>query len=275
MTVYHGSPSDRFFRPVELGSTPRNYRKLQARRLLIGGANLLFAALLILAGFWLWRKTQEDVRFAVQQIEISGLVHAPPAEIEALTEGYGGANLFRLDLDQLRADLRRHPWVESVTVEKKLPDTLEIVVVERTPAALVLVEEGLRYVDRHGVSFAGLSPRVGNPDLPLISETRASEVAAAVEFLGALKQSAPELYSRVSQISATPSSGFAVWDRELATVVRMGEDGAEKWTALHQIARADGWRRGTLEYADLRFRGRIVVKPREQSVIATRSGASQ
>ncbi|HEY0592869.1 MAG TPA: FtsQ-type POTRA domain-containing protein [Thermoanaerobaculia bacterium] len=268
MTVYHGS-SDRFFRPAELGTTPRNLRRLQARRLLVGLANLLLVVTLLLGGAWLWRKTQEDTRFAITTVEITGIVHAPRTAIEAIADGYEGANLFRLDLEGVRARLRRQPWIESVAVEKKLPDTLQIAITERKPAALVAAKDGLRYVDRSGVVFARLSPEVGDPDLPLIGETAPADIRAAVAFLETLRRERPDLYARVSQISASRSGGFAVWDRDLDSTVYVGPEGATKWTAVYQIAAAEGWGPGDLEYADVRFRERIVIKPKE----AARSGA--
>lgn len=270
MTVYHGS-SDRFFRPAELGTTPRNLRRLQAKRLLAGLANLLLVVALLAGAGWLWRKTQEDTRFAITNVEITGIVHAPRAAIEATARSYQGANLFRLELDGVRARLRREPWIESVAVEKKLPDTLQIAITERKPAALVAAKDGLRYVDRNGVVFARLSPAVGDPDLPLIGETAHADIRAAVAFLEELRLRRPDLYARVSQISASRSGGFAVWDRDLDSTVYVGPDGAAKWTAVYQIAAAEGWGAGDLEYADVRFRERIVIKPKE----ATRSGASQ
>jgi cell division protein FtsQ len=270
MTVVHGS-SDRFFRPAELGTTPRNLRRLQAQRLLVGLANLLLVVALLLGGMWLWRKTQEDVRFAIRSIEISGIVHAPRGAIEAVTRQYAGANLFRLDLETLRARLRTQPWVESVAVEKKLPDTLQVAIIERKPAALVATPGGLRYVDRNGIVFAPLSPEVGDPDLPLIADTAGSDVRAAVTFLERLRVERPDLYARVSQITATRAEGFAIWDRDLDTTVYVGAGGREKWTAIHQIAQAEGWGPGAIEYADVRFRDRIVIKPKD----AVRSGALQ
>ena len=159
MSVYHGS-SDRFFRPAELGTTPRNLRRLQARRLLVGLANLLLAVSLLLGGAWLWRKTQEDVRFAIRSVQITGIVHAPRAAIETIAGEYSGANLFRLDLETVGARLRAEPWVESVSIQKKLPNTLQIAITERKPAALVATADGLRYVDRSGVVFAPLAGAV-------------------------------------------------------------------------------------------------------------------
>ncbi|MGH9457573.1 MAG: cell division protein FtsQ/DivIB [Thermoanaerobaculia bacterium] len=260
MSVY-GS-SDRFFRPVDLGSTPRNYRKLQARRILIAAANVLFVAALLLGGLWTWRKAQEDARFAIQSIEISGVVHAPGGAIEAAAARWEGANLFRLDLDAIRTTLGANPWVGSVAVEKELPGTLHVAITERRPAALVARDGALWYVDAGGVVFAPLSPQIGDGDLPLVNGAGAAEIEAAVTLLESLRANAPDLYARVSQIEPRGAGGFAIWDRDLSTTVLVTPETAAKWRLVHAIARAEGWPDGSVEYADVRFRDRIVIKPR-------------
>jgi len=260
MTVYHGSSSDRFFRPIEQGSTPRNLRKLQARRLLASVANVIFIAALALGGFWMWQKTREDARFAIRKIELSGIVHAPKSEIASIARTYSGRNLFRLDLGELRRDLATIAWVESAALEKKLPDTLVIAVRERQPVALVAKKDGLHYVDPNGVVFARLTPTVGDPDLPLIEDATEAEITAAVAFLESLRVRDPELHQRVSQIRVLPSAGFALWDRDLEATVRLDADTVHRWPQVYGIAQAEKLSRGAIEYADLRFEDRIVIR---------------
>jgi cell division protein FtsQ len=64
-----------------------------------------------------------------------------------------GTNLFSVDFDMLRKKLEEVPLVESVTIERKLPDTLNINVIERVAMAQVRWNpRALPFlVDRHGV----------------------------------------------------------------------------------------------------------------------------
>jgi len=117
---------------------------------------------------WLYLRAQSDVRFALKSIDVAGAVHTPRAAIDQITKEYSGTNLFRLDISRLQRGLAKLPWVSRVEIEKKLPDTLRIRVVERLPIALVRSGERLQYVDEHGVAFAALSPSVGDPELPII-----------------------------------------------------------------------------------------------------------
>jgi Cell division septal protein len=269
--------AERFLRPIDLGRTRRNHRRLQAQQILMVFANVVLLALIVLAGLWLYRKTQEDVRFRVTRIATTGVVHTPAAVLCAIGARYQGANLFRLNIEDVRRDLRSVAWIKSIAIEKKLPNTLVIHVNERQPAALVLEGGALRYVDGDGVVFADLSPTVGDPSLPIVTGRRA-DLQRSVRFLEELKTGAPQLYSRISEISPVDPSGYAVFDRDLqARVFLPGVDAVEKWTALYAVARAESLTRGAIEYADLRFRDRLIVKVRkavavhEQPLVAVKN----
>ncbi len=253
----------RFLRPNDLGRTRRNHRQLQAQRLLMVAANALLVALLAVGSFWLYHRTQQDSRFAIRSVEISGAPHTPAATISRVAAAYRGRNLFRLDIAAVQQDFLTLPWVERIRVEKKLPDTLVIHVIERTPSALVVIEGTPRYVDAKGRIFADLSPATGNAELPLITETRTEAVARCVEFLEAIRTSDPLLYSRVSEIQSLEAGGFRLFDRALAAYVFIDDlDSFEKWRTLYRVAAVEGFSAGAIEYADLRFNDRIVVKPR-------------
>lgn len=273
----HVETAERFLRPVDLGRTRRNHRRLQAQKILMIFANLVLLAGIVLAGLWLYRKTQEDNRFRVTQVTTTGVVHTPKPVLDAIGKRYAGANLFRLDIRDVQQDLRPVAWIKSIAVEKKLPNTLVIDVTERQPVALALVGANLRYIDGDGVVFADLTPAVGDSSLPIVTSNPA-DLQRCVRFLGELRTASPELYSRVSELSPVDPSGFAVFDRDLQTRVFLPGFGAvEKWTSLYEVARAESYARGTIEYADLRFRDRLIVRTRkavavhEQPLVAVKN----
>ncbi len=79
-----------------------------------------------------------------------------------------GMNLFEIDLGQVRDDLMSVPIVSAVSVRRKLPDTLEVTVSERIPAAR-LGEESTGYplaVDQAGFV---LGPTSVSQQLPSIT----------------------------------------------------------------------------------------------------------
>jgi len=262
MSAGYDSTSPRFFRPADVGRLRRNQRRIQFQRMAsIGGRGLIVLAIVI--GLVVaYRQTQGDARFAVKTIEIAGTTHTSRAAIDAVTRQYIGANLFRIDIARLQADLRRIGWVKRIEAEKKLPDTLRIRIVERTPVALAAVGGRIAYVDENGEPFADLSPAVGDADLPLITNAAGPELARSVTLLGDLRARDPQIYSRISEVKPVAPNGFALFDRELGAFVYTEEgDLSAKWRDLYAVARAEHLGAHDIEYADLRFAGRIVIKP--------------
>src|ERR1051325_420256 len=162
--------TQRFFRPPDVARLRRNHRQIQIARLLVVLRNAVFVVIIAATGVIAYRHIHRGERFAVRQIEVGGAKHTPRAALEAVTQRYVGANLFDLDISRVQNDLRGVSWIRGVNIEKKLPGTLRINVVERAPVALVQRGDRLAYVDEQGIEFAELSPRVGDEDLPLISD---------------------------------------------------------------------------------------------------------
>lgn len=252
---------DRFFRPADVTATRRNRRQLRARKALLIFGNVLFLSLLVAGGMWLWQKTQSDRRFAIRRVAVEGAHFTSTASLAPITTALQGANLFRLDIGEVQTRFLELKWVDSVAIEKQLPDVLVVRVTERKPVAISVDQNVPRYIDRSGRSFANVTPAVGNPDLPLVRAVSDDDRRRAIAFLGELKVSDESLYSRVSEIEPVAPDSFAVFDRELRSTVYLEPQSArDRWQMLYEIAHAEKLRQGEIEYADLRFRDRIVVK---------------
>lgn len=269
MSAGYDATSPRFFRPADVARIRRNHRRIQVQRIAGVAGRVALAASVVAGAAVLYRHTQQDARFAVKTIEIAGATHVPHAAIDGITRAYVGANLFRIDIAQVQRDLRRVGWIQRIEAEKKLPDTLRIRIVERAPVALLASGDRIQYVDESGLPFAELSPSVGDSDLPLITNASGADVTRAVALIRALRERDPQVYSRISEVRPLAPSGFALFDRELGAFVYAGDgDLSQKWRDLYAIARAEGFPPRGIEYADLRFAGRIVVKPVHASVLA-------
>lgn len=251
--------ASRFLRPTDLARLRRNQRRIQVQRVLVVLRNTVVLAVLLAGGFWAWRQTQSDARFGVKKVEINGAVHTSRDVLERITARYVGLNLFQIDIDRVQRDLGALSWVRGVYIEKALPDTLRIRITERTPAALARIGDRLLYVDEEGAAFAELSPQVGNDDLPIIADAEGPELLRSVELLTGLRKSDPQLYARISEVWPIPPRGFALYDRELGAVVYAdAEDLSAKYRNLRAVLRAD--QDPKIEYADLRFADRVIVK---------------
>jgi cell division protein FtsQ len=269
MSAGYDSTAPRFFRPADVARLRRNQRRIQLQRFASAAGKIAVAGGIVIGLLLAYRHTQGDARFAVKGIEIVGATHTPRAAIDAITKQYIGANLFRIDIARLQADLRRLGWVKRIEAEKKLPDTLRIRIVEREAVALTASGERIAYVDEDGVAFAELSPSVGDSDLPLITNAAGSELARCVVLLRELRTRDPQIYSRISEVRPVAPNGFALFDRELGAFVYAADgDLSARWRDLYAVARAEHLGMHDIEYADLRFAGRIVVKPVHAAALA-------
>lgn len=256
--------ASRFLRPADVARLRRNQRRIQAQRLLVVVRTAGLAGAVIAGGVWAWRHTQSNERFAVRTIEVAGVVHTDRASLDRVTRQYAGLNLFQIDIARVQRDLGGLGWVRRIDIEKNLPDTLRIKITERTPVALLRKGEVLSYVDQDGVAFAELSPRVRDSDLPVITDAHGAELTRTVELLRELRTKDRELYSRVSEVWPIPPRGFALYDRELGAVVYANADDiVAKWRNLYGVLAAEN--NPKIEYADLRFADRVIVKPLEAS----------
>ena len=78
--------------------------------------------------------------------------------------------LFEIDVKKLRQNLEKVPEIEKVSVQRILPDTLDIRIVERIPVAFLARVNSEKLVDRnagvirksHSIDIAGLIPVIRN-----------------------------------------------------------------------------------------------------------------
>jgi cell division septal protein FtsQ len=260
--------STRFMRPMDMRVTRRNHRRVQVQRVLLIAANLTLAVVLAVGGYWLYQRTQNDTRFAIEKVETTGAVHTSPAAVERVVSRYRGANLFKLNIEELRSELLTLPWVESVAIEKRIPDGVAVHITERTPVALVNVGGRLRYVDSHGLSFAPLTVNEGNAELPIIPSADPQELGRTVVFLQSVRRDHPDLFARLSEVEPIAPEGFRIVDRDIVTSILVGDkDYADKWRQLYSIVRQESFDSAAVEYADLRFERRIIVKARASAPV--------
>jgi hypothetical protein len=102
-------------------------------------------------GWTLDRFVYENRTFAIQQIEVQTDGVIPAGQLRLWAGVKPGDNLLALDLARVKRDLELSPLIGSVSVERILPRTLRIHVIQRDPVAQVNVK---RRDARGGVEIA-------------------------------------------------------------------------------------------------------------------------
>ncbi|MFZ2755638.1 MAG: FtsQ-type POTRA domain-containing protein, partial [Atopobiaceae bacterium] len=80
--------------------------------------------------------------FTVDTVETDATQHISADAIAKLAKVDQGVTLLNVDQGAIQQNLRKNPWVESVSIEREFPDTLKIVVNERKVGAVVLMGGG-------------------------------------------------------------------------------------------------------------------------------------
>ncbi len=114
-------------------------------------------------------------RFAVKTIAVEG---AQRTTAEGIAEAGGvavGDNVLAADLETVARKIEAQPWVASAQVQRKLPGTLSIQVVEHEPYVVVALGGDPYLATRDGKMFKKLD--LGDPaDLPLVTGVRPEQV---------------------------------------------------------------------------------------------------
>jgi len=121
--------------------------------------------------FWLGEQTvryaHEAEAFSIREIIIEGNHQVEDIDVRRAAQLQIGSNIFEVSNEEARNHLLQHPWIAEARVVRKLPGRVRIEVVERTPVALVALDQ-LYLVSQEGAVFKRLG--VDDPvDLPVIT----------------------------------------------------------------------------------------------------------
>lgn len=135
--------------------------------------------------------------FAVNQVTVSGVTHITADELTELAAVPEGSTLLNIDADGIATRLTSNPWVQSVTVERVWPDTINLAITERTIAAVVSVTvDNANTVQQWALSADGMwlmeIPDQSSEEGQNIATTVYEEAANALEITDIPYGSTPE-----------------------------------------------------------------------------------
>ncbi len=151
-------------------------RKFMVRRLTVISVMLVITAVVYIVMF--------TSVLGVKEVAVAGTKDLTADEVRAAAAVEMAAPLARVDTAEIAARVLELPRVAEVDVRRSLPGTVEIAVVERTPVAYVVAQDGFHLVDGEGVDYA--VKKKAPPGLPSLKATDQRAVEAAVEVLAAV-----------------------------------------------------------------------------------------
>lgn len=131
-----------------------------------GWLSLTLKIVAVAAGLGLGLGVFRSPVFAVAEIEVHGLRQVPQSRVLDRVD-VRGQNILGLQLPELRQELLNDPWIRTVDVQRRLPDTLSIAVEERAPVLLWQVRGRSFLVDHDGTV---LEEARGTYSLPVVRD---------------------------------------------------------------------------------------------------------
>jgi cell division protein FtsQ len=196
--------------------------------------------------------------FAVKKVEIKGLSRMQRLPVYNVAYDQNSMAMPLVDLEGTRERLLQFGWIEDARVYRRLPDTLVVDIVERTPSAIWQHNQQLSLIDKSGVVLEPVKLH-DMPDLPLVIGPAANRHATE---LGELLTGTPELKPIIE--GATWVGGRR-WDLRFRSgeVLALPEGQEASQKALAKFARMDKsvqlLGRGLVRF-DMRIPGKFIVR---------------
>lgn len=203
--------------------------------------------------------------FEVKRIEVVGANRIDRLQVYDIVLRERDRSMAAVDLDAVREGLLSYGWVGDARISRRLPDTLVVELVERSPVAVWQRRGQLSLIDARGTVLddADIAAAEG---LPVIVGTGANQQMAS---LATLLETAPALRP---QLAGASWVGNRRWDLRFHSgeilALPEGEEAAIR--AFGDFARMDGINRllgrGIVRF-DMRDGDRLVLRPARDGAV--------
>lgn len=212
---------------------------------------------------WISEKTLSvtaSAGFRVTDIFVTGRARIPAVDLIAHLDIRQNAPIFSIDIARAQRALSEIPWVQGVSVTRRLPGTIYVDIKERAPAALWQYQQKLSVIDHTGRVLTSKNLR-NYKDLPLVVGENAPEnVAEILQYLKA----EPEIAQKIE--SAT-RIGNRRWDLKMKNGLTVKLPERETEYALRKLVlqqKKHGIFEKNIATIDLRVPDQIAVEPADE-----------
>lgn len=251
-------------------ATLRNKRSLEHKKglkKLFAGVALAFLLSASFAGtFYLAKKL-----VVVSEVVISGNQHLKSEELIALMRMRKNDELFGVTSRELQMRLMKSPWVKDAVVRKNLTGQVEVRIAEAVPRAVLAFETRSYLVDRDGVMLEELkdTPTIFLPVIRGIDPGQMRDAyREALSFIEVIHAKRGGLAANGTfSVTGTRPEDITLHLENIVIKVGSG-DFERKLDDLRFVTEEIAKRNIRVEYVDLRFANRIVVKPLNEETLA-------
>lgn len=225
-------------------------------RLLNWIANLLYALSVVLVLYALVFVVVHLPIFPIREVKVDGqLAHVNREQIKLIVAKHMKGNFFTLDLEKTRDAFEKLPWAREVSVRRRWPDKLDVVIEEHQALARW---GNIALVNTHGELFQAAA----DAELPVFYGPGDGVMEVTTNY-GAYSQVMNKANIKIAQVSLSPRRAWEI-KTDKGLVIALGRE--EMQARLDKFARAYQSTLSQLNvnvaYADLRYpNGFAVRKP--------------
>ena len=221
----------------------------------------IVAALVVISGAW-WAPAlmAHLAYFRVRRVEMYGRTYVQPSQILARMRIDTTMSIW-MDLAPVERRVASDPQVRAVEIERKLPGTLVVRLVENLPVALVpgAAGCGMRVVDALGRDLP-IDPTRSSVDLPVVDRADPS----LLKLLADVRAHDARLFDRISWAHGAGGGNRAASDLALEippVLVRASADvTAERLADIVPVEADLARRHARVAELDLRFRDQVIAR---------------
>ena len=230
-------------------------------------ANLFFALALVMFMYGVLFVVIHLPIFPLREVKVDGqLTHVTREQVKLIVGRYIQGNFFTLDLPKTRTAFQKLPWARNVSVRRRWPDRLEVVVEEHKELARW---GNIALVNTYGELFHAAS----DSDLPVFFGP-GDGVREVAEHYGEYGKLLAPTGMKIAELALTPRRAWQVkTDKDL--VIELGREQMEqrlvKFAGVYQNTIAG--QGGNVKYADLRYpNGFAVRRPKPAAEVKPAAG---
>ena len=192
--------------------------------------------------------------FRVRHVEIVGARYVEPRDVLARLRVDTTASVWDPN-DAWRRRVAQHPLVRDVELDRRLPGTLIVRLVEHVPVALVPTPTGFRVYDERGVSLP-IDPTVADVNAPILARAD----SAMLRLLGAARRLAPGFYRRMSEVRREGGGRELLVVLDSLPVRALGDVTLQRLQDAELVEQDLARRRLRPTELDLRYRDQVIAR---------------
>jgi len=205
---------------------------------------------------YLWGMTAR-AGFEVRQVYLEGRSHLPQGELKQALGIAQGDPILAVSLGDMRARLKALPEVRDARIERRLPDTMHVVIEERMPIALWQREGAYAVIDRDGVVLNRAVKEMPEGTLLVVGDDAPKHMQELMALMAASPALAPD-------VEAAVRVGERRWNMRLKqgiTVMLPEGDAKQAWMKFAGLVEKERLLTKAVRTVDMRLEDRVFVTP--------------